>query len=144
MMAKDSREMVARNDVVYIDLGVEDNVKPGDYLTIYRPLGTGNITRADTEEMGRNRSGGFQSERYQGGGISSMGMRAKDYTPFVKPDGYYNEHPITTREVKKHRPAMPRKVVGEMVIIDVQTRTATAIITRTNGEVHTGDRVEVQ
>jgi len=130
--------------VVYIDLGVEDNVKAGDYLTIYRPLGTGNITRADTEEMGRNRSGGFQSERYQGGGISSMGMRAKDYTPFVKPDGYYNERPITTREVKKHRPAMPRKVVGEMVIIDVQTRTATAIITRTNGEVHTGDRVEVQ
>ena len=144
MMAKDAREMVARNDVVYIDLGVEDNVKPGDYLTIYRPLGTGNIIRVDTEEMGRNRSIGFQSERYQGGGFSNMGMRAKDYTPFAKPDGYYNERPITTPEVKKHRPAMPRKVVGEMVIIDVQTRTATAIITRTNGVVHTGDRVEFQ
>lgn len=39
---------------------------------------------------------------------------------------------------------MPRKVVGEMVIIDVQKRTATAIITRTVGEVHTGDWVEMK
>jgi hypothetical protein len=144
MMAKDAREMVTRNDVVYIDLGVEDNVKTGDYLTIYRPLGTGNVTRVDNEEMGRNRSGGFASERYKGGGISSMGTRAKDSNAFAKPDGYYNEDPITTREVKRYRPQMPRKIVGQMVIIDVQTRTATAIITRANGEVHTGDWVEIQ
>jgi hypothetical protein len=39
---------------------------------------------------------------------------------------------------------MPRKVVGELVVIDVQTRTATAIITRIAGEVHTGDWVEIQ
>lgn len=82
MMAKDNREMVTRNDVVYIDLGVEDNVKAGDYLTIYRPLGTGNITRVDNEEMARNRSVGFQSERYRGGGFSSQGSRAKDSTAF--------------------------------------------------------------
>ncbi|HEY2964305.1 MAG TPA: hypothetical protein VGJ37_17935 [Pyrinomonadaceae bacterium] len=144
MMAKGAREMVTRNDVVYIDLGVEDNVKAGDYLTIYRPLGTGNITRVDNEEMGRKRSSGFQSNRYRGGGFSNMGTRAKDSTAFVNPNGHYDYDPITTREVKKHRPAMPRKVVGEMVIIDVQTRTATAIITRANGEVHTGDWVEIQ
>jgi hypothetical protein len=144
MMAKDAREMVTRNDVVYIDLGVEDNVKTGDYLTIYRPLGTGNVTRVSDPEMGRNRSIGFQSNRYRGGGISSEGMRAKDSTAFTKSDGIYNERPVTTGEVKRYRPQMPRKVVGEMVIIDVQTRTATAIITRTNGEVHTGDWVEIQ
>jgi hypothetical protein len=39
---------------------------------------------------------------------------------------------------------MPRKIVGEMVIIDVQTRTATAVITRALAEVHTGDWVEIQ
>jgi len=39
---------------------------------------------------------------------------------------------------------MPRKIVGEMVIIDVQTRTATAIVTRVVGEAHTGDWVEIQ
>ena len=51
---------------------------------------------------------------------------------------------MTTRHVKRDRPEMPRKIVGEMVLIDVQKRTATAIITRVVGEVHTGDRVEIQ
>ena len=144
MMARDSRELLTRNDVVYIDLGGEDNVKLGDYLTIYRPLGTGNLTRVDNEEMARNRATGFQSDRYRGGGISSQGSRAKDETAFVNANGRYRYRPITTREVKKARPDMPRKIVGEMVIIDVQSRTATAIITRVASEVHTGDWVEIQ
>jgi hypothetical protein len=46
--------------------------------------------------------------------------------------------------VKKRRPDDLRKVVGEMVILNVQQRTATAIITRTAQEVHTGDHVELQ
>ena len=144
MMAKDNREMVTSHDVVYIDLGVEDNVKPGDYLTIYRPLGTGNITRVDHEEQARNRATGFQSNRYRGGGMGIEAKRAKDSTAFVDTDGRYRFRPITTREITRHRPLMPRKIVGEMVIIDVQTRTATAIITRVVGEVHTGDWVEIQ
>lgn len=144
VMAKDNREMLARNDVVYIDLGGEDNVKRGDYLTIYRPLGTGNITRVDNEEMARNRATGFQSDRYRGGGMSNQASRAKDETAFVDANGRYRYRPITSREVKKDRPPMPRKIVGEMVIIDVQTRTATAIITRVANEVHTGDWVEIQ
>jgi hypothetical protein len=58
MWRKTIREMVTRNDVVYIDLGSEDIGKARrDYLTFYRPLGTGNITRVDAEEMGRNRCG---------------------------------------------------------------------------------------
>ena len=69
-----------------------------------------------------------------------MANRAKDKNG----DGRYNDKPITSREVKQSRPLMPRKIVGEMVIIDVQTRTATAIITRVAGEVHTGDWVEIQ
>ena len=144
MMARDNRELVTRNDVVYIDLGSEDQIKRGDYLTIYRPLGTGNITRFDNEELGRNRSSGFQSDRFRGGGFSSQGSRAKDETAFTYSEGPYQYRPITSREVKRHRPLMPRKIVSEMVIIDVQERTATAIITRVAGEVHTGDWVEIQ
>ena len=144
MMARDNRELLTKNDVVYIDLGGEDNVKPGEYLTIYRPLGTGNITRVDNEELARNRATGFQSDRFRGGGISSQGSRAKDETAFVDANGRYRYRPITTREVKKARADMPRKIVGEMVIIDVQSRTATAIITRVASEVHTGDWVEIQ
>lgn len=144
MMAKDSRELLTRNDVVYIDLGEEDQVKRGDYLTIYRPLGTGNLTRIDNEEMSRNRSAGFQSDRYRGGGFSNQASRAKDSTAFSDANGRYQHRPITSREVKRNRPLMPRKVVGEMVVIDVQARTATAIITRIATEVHTGDWVEIQ
>lgn len=144
MMARNNREMVTRNDIVYIDLGSEDSINRGDYLTIYRPLGTGNVTRVDNEELARNRATGFQSDRYRGGGISNQGSRAKDETAFVDANGRYRYRPITSREVKRHRPLMPRKIVGEMVIIDVQARTATAIITRTAGEVHTGDWVEIQ
>jgi len=144
MMAKDNREMVTRNDIVYIDLGSEDQVKAGDYLTVYRPLGTGNITRVDNEESARNRATGFQSDRFRGGGFSNQATRAKDSTAFVDAEGRYRYRPITTREVKRHRPLMPRKIVGEMVVIDVQTRTATAIITRVVAEVHTGDWVEIQ
>ena len=144
IMARDNREMLANSDVVYIDLGAEDNVKAGDYLTIYRPLGTGNVTRVDNEEQARNRATGFQSNRYRGGGMSNQAKRAKDETAFVDANGRYRYKPITTREIKRNRPLMPRKIVGEMVIIDVQTRTATAIITRAVGEVHTGDWVEIQ
>jgi len=72
MMAKGNREMVTRNDIVYIDLGGEDKVNPGDYLTIYRPLGTGNITRVDNEEIARTRDNGFQSDRFRGGGFSNQ------------------------------------------------------------------------
>jgi hypothetical protein len=144
MMAKDNRELLTKNDIVYIDLGGEDNVKRGDYLTIYRPLGTGNLTRVDNEEMARNRATGFQSDRYRGGGIGNQASRAKDETAFVDANGRYRYRPITSREVKNNRPDMPRKIVGEMVIIDVQSRTATAIITRVANEVHTGDWVEIQ
>ncbi len=144
MMAKDNRELLTKNDIVYIDLGGEDNVKRGDYLTIYRPLGTGNLTRVDNEEMARNRATGFQSDRYRGGGMGNQASRAKDETAFVDANGRYRYRPITSREVKKDRPVMPRKIVGEMVIIDVQSRTATAIITRAANEVHTGDWVEIQ
>ena len=119
-------------------------MKRGDYLTIYRPLGTGNLTRVDNEEMARNRATGFQSDRYRGGGIGNQASRAKDETAFVDANGRYRYRPITSREVKKDRPVMPRKIVGEMVIIDVQSRTATAIITRVANEVHTGDWVEIQ
>jgi hypothetical protein len=144
MMSRDGREMVTKNDVVYIDLGAEDKLVPGEYLTIYRPLGTGNITRVVDEEVARGRSSGFQSDVFRGGGISIQAQRAKDSTAFVEDNGHYHCRPITTYEIKRHRPLMPAKIVGEMVIIDVQTRTATAVITKVASEVHTGDWVEIQ
>jgi len=35
-------------------------------------------------------------------------------------------------------------VVGELVILNVKERTATAVVVRTGQEIHTGDWVQVQ
>jgi hypothetical protein len=145
MMSRDGREMLTRSDIVYIDLGAEDKVAAGDYLTIYRPLGGGIITSGvDNEEIARGRSKGFQSDAFRGGGVGTQAQRAKENTAFRDANGYYRFRPITSKEIKNGRPDLPRKIVGEMVIIDVQTRTATAVITRVASEVFTGDWVEIQ
>jgi len=142
VMSRDAREFLTRSQIVYIDLGAEDNVKAGDYLTIYRPAGSGNVTRVENEEIARSQSGGFESDRYHGGKFSTQSQRTKDYSN--TPGLFFKNEPVTTREIKRRRPPVPRKVVGEMVILNVQTRTATAIITRVAQEIHTGDFVEVQ
>jgi hypothetical protein len=142
VMSRDAREHLSKNHIVYIDLGAEDSVKAGDYLTIYRPVGGGNVTRVENEEIARSQSGGFESDRYRGGKFSSQSQRSKDYSN--TPGLFFKNEPVTTHEIKGYRPALPRKIVGEMVILHVQTRTATAIITRTAQEVHTGDFVELQ
>lgn len=142
IMARDLREAVTKNQIVYIDLGAEDNVKAGDYLTVYRPAGTGNLVSVENEEIAIARSSGFGSERYSGGKFSSQSQRTKDYSNTK--GVFFKDEPQTTRELKSRRPPVPRKIVGEMVILNVQTRTATAIITRVAQEIHTGDFVELQ
>jgi hypothetical protein len=139
VMAREGREMVTRNDIVYIDLGAEDNLNVGNYLTIYRKVGAGNNVNVRKEEMAPGRSGGFQTRQFRGGGFSINATRARETS-----DGVFKGRPITTTEIKDHRPSLPRKIVGELVILNVQTRTATGIITRVAQDVHTGDFVEVQ
>jgi hypothetical protein len=142
VMARDQREMITIREVVYIDLGAEDNVKAGDYLTIYRPAGGGKVTRVENEEIALSQSGGFEGDSFRGGKFSNQSQRTKDYTN--TPGLFFKNEAVTTHEIKRRRPPVPRKVVGEMVILNVQTRTATAIITRVAQEIHTGDFVELQ
>lgn len=138
VLARDGREAVTRSDIVFIDLGTEDNVKPGDFFTVYRPVGRGNVTRYRDSEITPAASGGFESERFAGGKFSIKAPRVRNvntgaFGPTVK-----------TPRIKSNRLAMPRKVVGELVVLGVQTRTATAVITRVAQEIHTGDYVELQ
>jgi hypothetical protein len=139
VLARDAREMISRHQIVYIDLGTEDNLKQGDRLTVYRPAGTGNISRYRDEEVTPSASYGFESEAFRGGRFSNKAQRVQN------PNGGDMRGPmITTPKVKRRRPAMPRKIVGEIVVLDVQARTATAVITRIAQEIHTGDFVEVK
>ena len=135
-MARDGQEMLGREQIVYIDLGSEDSVKVGDYLTIYRPLGKGNLFDNNDDESISSREQGFESEVYQGGKYSNKSPR--------KAGSKSNGRTVTSEDAKKGRQKGLRKVVGELVILNVKEKTATAVITRTAQEIHTGDRVELQ
>ena len=137
--ARDYREMLSREQVVYVDLGAEDNVRVGDRLTVYRPVGKGGVTRFREEEVGPAASYGFESEVFRGGQLSNKAGRVQ-YPPEDSIKGPLR----TTAQIKDRRPRLPRKNVGELVILNVQRRTATAIITRSVQEIHTGDYVEVR
>lgn len=135
-MARDNQEVLGREQIIYVDLGAEDNVKVGDYLTIYRPLGKGNLFINDEDESVSARDEGYQSFVYRGGRFSNQAGRKSGETA--------KGRVVTTEKAKEGRPAGLRKVVGEAVILNVKEKTATAVIVRTAQEIHTGDYVEVQ
>ncbi|MGI8812919.1 MAG: hypothetical protein ACR2IH_10415 [Pyrinomonadaceae bacterium] len=136
LMARDNIDLIGRDQIVYIDLGAEDHVQVGDYLTIFRPLGKGNLFINDEDESVPARSEGYQSDHYRGGKFSNQAGRKS---------GEHARGPVVTTEYAKEFRHVPvRKVVGEMVILNVKERTATAVITRTAQEIHPGDWVEVQ
>jgi hypothetical protein len=137
VLARDGRELLTRDHVVFIDLGAEDNVRVGDYLTVFRPEGHGVLADYDNE-IGANHRRGFESEALRGGGFSIQAPRVKDV------DGPKSGATVKTPSIKRHRPEVPRKVVGEVVVTRVEGRTATAVVTRVAQEIHTGDAVEIQ
>lgn len=136
IFSRDGREVLGREQIVYIDLGTEDNVKMGDYLTVFRPLGKGNVLNAEIDDTSNATDEAYGSRAYAGTEFSMQSPR-KDG---ADADGKV----VLARDAKKRRPMGLRKVVGEMVILSVKDRTATAMIVRNVQEIHTGDWVEVQ
>ena len=135
-MARDGMEMITRDNIVYVDLGAEDNVKSGDILTVFRPLGKGNLfTPADNDTVAASNNG-FESETYKGGQFSNQASRRTGDQAGGRTESQGN--------AKDKRPNGLRKVVGELVVLNVKERTATAVVVRTGNEIHTGDFVEVQ
>lgn len=136
VMARDNAELLGEEMVVYVDLGAEDNVNAGDILTIFRPLGTGNIYRKVPRESVDAREEGYQSDRYKGGKFSNQTARKKgpEATGAV----------VTSENAKSRRPSSLRRIVGELMVLNVKESTATAIIIRSNSEIHPGDHVEVK
>jgi len=138
VLARDGRETVSRDDVVFVDLGAEDNIKVGDYLTVFRPEGHGELINFGDEQVANSRHDYSSNELGGGVGFSNQAQRVRDV------DGPKSGKTVTTPRIKRSRPPVPRKVVGELIVLRVEGRTATAIVTRTAQEIHTGDAVEVQ
>lgn len=135
-MARDGQEMVSREQIIYVDLGADNSVQTGDYLTIYRPLGSGNLFESDSKGIVPSRDGGFGSRAYNVGEYSNQAPRVSGETA--------SGQVVTVKEAVEDRPKNLRKVVGEAIILNVKEKTATAMITRTRQEIHTGDMVEIQ
>lgn len=125
VMSRNLRENLSANQVVFLDLGNNQNVREGDYFTIYRAVGKREgITNTREDDILTKRSSGFGSDRYRGGDFSIQGTR--------KHRG----------EVLKSRPQIPRKVLGELIVLKVEKNTSVALITRTTAEVNIGDYIE--
>ncbi len=135
-LSRDSRELLSSNQIVFVDLGAEDGLKSGDYLTVYRPLGTGGVLTNPKNEAAAARNEGFESDKFRGGKYSNQTARKKGNEAKGKVE--------TTEAARADRPSGLRKVVGELVVLSVQGKTATAMITRVAQEIHTGDWVEMQ
>jgi hypothetical protein len=136
VLARNGQEMLGRDQIVYIDLGDEDNVKVGDYLTVFRPLGKGGVTGKEQGEINQSKDDSFETESYKGGKFSIQSARKSGENA----DG----SKVQSNDAKSRRPSDLRRVIGEIVILKVNEKTATAVITRTSTEVHTGDMVEIQ
>lgn len=134
-MARDNREALSKDQIVYIDLGTEDNVQVGDYVTVFRPVGKGNPFEMTSSESVPNAVSDYGSSTYQGGGFSNQTARKSGENAGGKA--------VTTGGAKGGRPDF-RKVVGELIVLNVKERTATAMIVRNAQEIHPGDWVEVQ
>jgi hypothetical protein len=137
VMARDGREYLSRDEVVFVDLGSEDNLRVGDRLTVFRPEGHGTLVNYGNE-IAVNSRHDFQSNEFRGGGFSNQAQRVKDV------NGPKSGKTVKTPSIKHHRPPVPRHVVGELVVTRVEGRTATAVVIRNREEINTGDAVEVQ
>lgn len=125
VLARGFHEYLSANRIVYVDLGSNDGVHPGDYFTIFRKVGkTEGVVRYRDDKINQKKNPGFESDRYRGGTYSVDSQSAAH------------------EEVLRTRPEMPRKVLGELVLLKVEKNTSVAVITRTNEEVNIGDFIE--
>ena len=69
-------------------------------------------------------SDGYDSDRFHGGEYSIQATR------------------VPREKVLSDRPPLPRKVLGELVVLKVEKGTSVALITRTTAEVQIGDFVQ--
>ena len=125
IMSPNYREYVSANQLVFIDLGNRQGVRPGDLFTIYRPITRREgIVKTPNDDIVQERSGGYGSDRFKGGEFSSDSAH------------------IPRDKLMHMRPSMPRKVMGELVVLKVENTAAVALVTRTTAEVNIGDFIE--
>jgi hypothetical protein len=134
VLARDSRNHLAERDIVYLDIGDKSGVKLGQYYTVYRsntkhegPVDVqGDHLVLEYDDDFSHRVDEYRDDRYRGSDFSILKGKSD------------------SDDVIRKRKGLPRKVVGEALIIRVEEKSATALITRVTQEVNIGDYVELQ
>lgn len=125
VMSPGFHENLSANRVVYLDLGTRQDVHPGDVFTIFREIGRHEgITVTPKDKINKDKTSGYGSDRYHGGEYSIQGTR------------------VPEKQVLTERPPLPRKVLGELVVLKVEKGSSVAMITRNTAEIQIGDMVE--
>lgn len=137
--ARGNRELLTTNDVVHVDLGFEDGVKVNDTFMVTRRVKGRSLTNFRDDDIVVAATGGFESDAFKGGKFSNQSYRVRDPNRNL-PGGPTTNFP----DVRKRRPALPERVIGEIIITSVQERSATGIVRRVTEEIHPGDYVERQ
>jgi hypothetical protein len=119
------QEWISANQIVYMDIGAKNGVQPGDHLTIFRKVGKSEgVMKFRDDEVVPRRERDLGSDRYRGGEYPSAAT--------AEPH----------EQVLHNRPALPGKVVGQLVVLKVEGSTSVGLITRTSEPVNIGDYVE--
>ncbi|HEU4390114.1 MAG TPA: hypothetical protein VFV34_20090 [Blastocatellia bacterium] len=117
-------EWLGANQIVYLDLGNRQGIRPGDQFTIFRSINRREgVVHYRDDDLAIKRTTGYESDRYEGGEL-----------PF--------EPTVQIPDVVGRRPTLPRKVLGELVVLKVENNACVAIITRSVAEINIGDWVE--
>jgi hypothetical protein len=125
VMAPGFEENLAANRLVFLDLGNRQDVHPGDYFTIYRYYSEREgIVKTPQYNVVEKKNSDYNSDRWRGGEYSIQASAE------------------SREKVLRTRPPMPRKVVGELVVIKCENNTSVGMITRTTGVVNIGDQIE--
>jgi hypothetical protein len=121
ILAKDFDSELGTGGKIYLNVGANQGLKVGDYMRATRTYET---TAKDP--------------------VDSLSFAASTQEPTQTKEIAVNPHFLDVRKgPATHTSEMPRRAVGEIVIIGVTPGTATGMIVFAMEPVHVGDRVEL-
>ncbi len=110
VMVREGDHFAAVGRKVFLNLGSEKGVKPGDYFQVVR---------------------GYTADVYDAADKATLSSTITD-------DTQKNPPKIADRS------ELPQRLVGELVVLNVQDKTATAMVTFMLEEIHAGDAIQME
>jgi hypothetical protein len=134
--ARDFDHYLCAGSKVYLNLGNENGLKPGDYLRVVRGY------TVESAKLQAKLKAAFPPVDITHGS-DAPAMDPADAAVFNELDGDETQK-NPGKLPKKSLGQLPRHVVGEAIVLSTQPRSATAMITFSLEDVHVGDAIELE